>query len=275
MTDTSVPALKTIVVTSFAVVAVVAAFIGVDLAFAVSLAVIGWAFEVPYVTEIGLLWLIMAFWVLPKNWGFVRRGYSCKGSVVIKASIEDIWAELRPSHRGSDYRATIDRMSSDPQIEGRYYLHFDPRLTDETSRPVPIDIVKEEPLRYLMIDYPDADALPGGAADLCCSEIFLEPDADGVHVTFQDSLRRLSATSIVSIVCFNPCEDAALRLKAWMEGTQDPSQLGRLMDGMSVDGTPDASLRSGVIVAGVTAFIMLSAIGAGIAAYLAWTIPML
>lgn len=275
MTEPAIPPIRTVLITSYAVIAVVAAFIGIDLAFAVSLAGIGWLFELPYLAEIGLLWLIMAFWVLPKDWRVVRRRYSCSGSVIITAPIEDVWAALRPSHRGSDYRATIDRISSDPQIEARYFLHFDRRLSDDPLPPVPIDISEEEPLRYLRLTYPDADALPGGAADLTCSEIILEPVADGVEVTFQDTLRRLSITSIVSIVCFNPCEDAALRLKAWMEGTKDQSQLGRLMDGMTVDGTPDDGLRAGVIVAGITAFVTLSAIGAGIAAYLAWTLPML
>lgn len=275
MSQPAIPPIRTVLITSYAVIAVVAAFIGIDLAFAVTLAGIGWFFELPYLAELGLLWLIMAFWVLPKDWRVVRRHYSCTGSVVIDAPIEDIWATLRPSHRGSDYRATIERISCDPQVETRYFLHFDRRLSDDPLPPVPVDISEEEPQRYLRLTYPDADALPGGAADLTCSEIILEPLADGVHVTFQDTLRRLSITSIVSIVCFNPCEDAALRLKAWMEGTKDPSQLGRLMDGMAADGTPDEGLRSGVIVAGIAAFVTLSAIGAGIAAYLAWTLPML
>lgn len=268
--------LKVALYTAIAVVLIVCLFVGIDLAFALVMTFAGHALGLPWMGEISVLWLILAFWVLPKDWMAINRTYRCVGSSLIDAPLAQIWDEIRPRPRGASYRPVVSRITADLSLPNRFYYYFDPRLTGEgTGQPnrIAVDVTDMEDGAYLRTEYPQTLSLPSWARDVTCSEVFLEQKDEGVEVTFVETLRRLTVPAIFSLTFLNPCRDTARRLKACVEGTEDPSWMGRFMAGIGPDGSPPPEMRRGVLVASLTAIAVLTAISLGVISLILFALP--
>ena len=265
---------KIVAGTTSAVILIVCLFVGIDLAFAVAMVTTGYFLQLPWMGEISILWLILAFWVLPKDWLAINRRYTCKGSAVIAAPLGEVWEELRLRPRGSSYRPTVTRITADLTIPTRYKFHFDERLSeDKVPQRIMVDVAEEQPQSYMRLEYPHPLSLPSSAKDVICSEVFLEQTDHGVKVTFAETLRRLTITTLFTLMFVNPCKDSAHQLKSWIEGSEDRSWLGVFMKGVGEDGTPAPEVRSGALIAGVTAVVVASVIAVAIGTFIMSALP--
>lgn len=266
--------LKIVAATAVAVIVITGLFVGIDLAFAVVMVTTGYFLNLPWMAEISILWLILAFWVLPKDWLAINRQYTCKGSALIDATLEQVWEEVRLRPRGPSYRPTVTRITADLAIPSRYVYHFDSRLSaEEAPQRVVVDVVEETPHSYMRFEYPHQASLPGSARDLVCSEVFFEDTGAGINVTFAETLRRLTVPTLFTLLVLNPCRDSANRLKSWIEGTEDGSWLGGFMNGVEEDGTPPSGVRSDARLAAITAVVVLSTIVLCIATFIMRALP--
>lgn len=268
--------LKIALCTSLAVIVIVCLFAGIDLAFAIVMTTAGHFLGMPWMGEISVLWLILAFWVLPKDWMAINRTYRCTGSSVVDAPIDQVWDEVRLRPRGANYRPVVSRISADLSKADLFHFHLDPRLANENSNQsqrVAVQVTDLEPNAYMRLEYPPTDALPSWSRDLICSEVHLAQRDHGVEVTFTETLRRLTIPAIFSMMFINPCRDSAARLKSWIEGTEDPSWMGRFMANLGPDGTPPPEMRSGILVASVTAIAVLTAITIGVVSLVLFALP--
>jgi hypothetical protein len=262
--------------TALAVVVVVCLFVGVDLAFAVAMTTTGHFLGLPWMAEISVLWLIIAFWILPKDWLAINRIYRCHGSAMIDAPIAQVWDAVVLRPRGATYRPVVTKITADLVEPDRYVYHFDTRVSADAAGQgarVVVDVTDAQPNAYLRTEYPHTSSLPSWSRDILCSEVTLEQTDAGVKVTFVETLRRLTVPTIFSLMFLNPCKDTAQRLKSWVEGTDDPSWMGRFMAGVGADGTPPEELRSGVVVASVTAVVVLSAVVFGVVSFIIFALP--
>ncbi len=268
--------LRTIGLTTFAVFALASVLVGLDLAIAFVMATTSRMFAIPWLEQAAVLWLILMFWVLPKDWMAINRPYSCRGHVVIDAPIAQVWDAVRVTPRGATYRSVVTRITGDAARPDRFYFHLDPRLSarnDPAHARIAVDVTQSEPERYLRIEYPERDDLPGASRDLVCSEVFLQQTDDGVAVTIVESLRRISITTIFTLIFLNPCKDSARRLQSWIEGSDDASTIGRYMQGVGPNGEIATSVRLNVILATVTAVVVGSVIALGIGSFVWHMIP--
>jgi len=268
--------LKIALCAALAVIVVVGLFVGIDLAFALVMTTAGYFLGLPWMGEISVLWLILAFWVLPKDWMAINRIYRCTGSAIINAPIETVWDEVRLRPRGASYRPVVRQISADLTQPDLFHYHIDPRLTGaDTNHPerISVQVTDMEPHGYLRIEYPQTNNLPSWSRDLICSEVTLAQRENGVEVTFIETLRRLTVPAIFSLMFLNPCRDTAARLKAWVEGTEDPSWMGQFMTNIGPDGTPPEAMRTGIMVASVTAIAVLTAITLGVVSLVLFALP--
>lgn len=251
-----------------ATVCVVCAVFGANLALALLAASFAMFFNMPWVAEASILWLILVFWVLPKDWAARKKPYRSYGSALIDAPIADIWEEVRLRPRGESYRPVVSRIIADPNDTSLFYYEFKADLGEEAPTLAPrrmaVRVVEEEAERFLLTEYPKADDVPAWARDIISSEVHLEQREDGVEVTFVENLSRLSIAMMFSLFFINPCRDTAVRLKAVMEGGDDPSWMGRFMANVGPDGTPSAAVRNGVTIVGLSAITTATVIAVGL-----------
>ena len=268
--------LRIAISTALAVIVIVCLFVGVDLAFAVAMTATGYYLETPWMAEVSVLWLILAFWVLPKDWMAINRAYACRGNAFVAAPIEQVWDAVQLRPRTDNFRPVVSKITADLIHMDRYHYHLDPRMRSQSEthpNHVTVQVTDAHKHSYLRLEYPSASTLTGLTKDIVSSEIFLEPRPGGVEVTFVENLHRLSIPTLFSLMFINPSKDAAMRLKSWIEGTPDQSRLGRFMDQIGADGDLSKNAQRGVMVAGVTGFVMLSAIAFGIISFVVFALP--
>lgn len=268
--------LRIAVSSSIAVFVIVGLFVGVDLAFAVAMTVTAQMVGMPWMAELSVLWLILVFWVLPKDWMAINRTYRCRGSAVIDAPIAQVWDAVQVRPRGASYRPVVTRITPDLDDPDRFFFHFDNRLTgDGTGQPskVAVQLVENDVELYQRYEYPQTASLPNWSRDILWSEVMLEQTDAGVRVTFIETLRRLRVPILMSLFFLNPSRDAARRLKSWVEGTEDPSWMGQFMQDLGSDGEAPAHLRAGVLVAVIAAFATLGIISFAIIRFIMSALP--
>ncbi|MEZ5722367.1 MAG: hypothetical protein R3D59_12520 [Paracoccaceae bacterium] len=177
---------------------------------------------------------------LPIRWRIV-------GSAVIDAPRERIWALIVPRPGQPYYSNSVVRIEPVGDDPNRVVLRFDAALADpgETEGPGLDTVIAEQDTgKRLVLRYLNAETLPLMGQDLVASEILIEPaGAGGLTVTFIEHMRAFRLGSVLVFLHLNPCDDAAARLKALCEGSDDASWMGTTMDAIRDD--PDATVAGG------------------------------
>lgn len=189
------------------------------------------------------IFLVVAF---HKDWLAIPRPYQCRGDIWIDASPSAVWDHVRPRARSSTFHSGFDRIDACPGEPDRFDLVIDGRMGDE-GVPVPdrlqVRITEEEPKAYLQMKPLNAAAFPLFAKDNVQTEYFLTPEDGGTRVTMKDTLSRITPVMIIAFLYMNPARDGLKRLKAFAEGTPDPSRMGAWMEELDGEGVPGPEVR--------------------------------
>lgn len=207
-----------------------------------------------------ILILVAALIVIPARYRYLPIPFKVSGTAEIKASPAEIWPRVLPRPGNPYHGPTIAGIEALPGAEDEVYFRLDDRLADDRFAGFRARILDEIPERKVVLTYPDAHELPFFAQDVVRSETCIEPLGRGwSRVTFTEYLRGLRVSTLLIFFHLNPARDAARRLKALCEGSDDPSWMGRTVRETGPDGEPPESVRREVRI-GLGAVLVFSAL---------------
>lgn len=215
----------------------------------------------------GVLLVVLVAYLFPKDLLAWNRKYYIQGETIIDAPIEKVWDWMQIRERDDYFSSSTKKIRKIPGTRDDYQMMFDERLNDEDDdipNHIHVRLLDEEPHEYMAYHVVNVEKMPLFGKDHLMTEVLLNQQEDGVRVRYIETLSRLTLGGFFALLFLNPARDSLRSLKAQMEGTQDPSLMNRVLQGMSDEGEPSDEVKRATHISGITAMVVVTAMTAGV-----------
>ncbi len=211
--------------------------------------------------------VLLAVMFVPKKYFRIKREVTFSGETLVHAPIEEVWAAVDLREGTGGYKKSFSAVRRVPDTNDMFELHFAPIPGDDQAPPEPLIVqrVAASAPNYLAVHHANKEDAEGLGIGASAEETFLTETEEGTHVRIAETMSHMSIWLLVTLFFVSPIKDTLKSLKHYCEGDEDTSWAAKTMD-PSVSG----GMQESVVVAGVTACVVVTLVAGGLIYGLLW-----